>query len=88
MSRRVLVPKWRTSTWALLVWNVLVAVWLIGGIGSAADLCVGVIGAELQRCEGASSIGATVVLVYAFFIWFFVNALLVAIWAVSRRTRS
>lgn len=80
-------PGWRKSTWALLIWTVLMVIWLIS-IGSAGNDCTTQFqgayqGAKTTGCEAGAGIAASVVIV----IWFLGYIPLGLIWMMSRSRR-
>lgn len=78
------MPRWRKATWALLIWNVLMAVWVIGGMGAVSDNCAGETGQALELCESATVVGAGIGVTFILVIWFIGFIVLGLIWLMSR----
>lgn len=81
------LPRWRKATWALVIWNVLIVAWLAAGIGAVSDNCAGLVGQELDVCQGATAIGGTIGASLILFIWFLGFIVLSLIWLMSRPSR-
>lgn len=78
------MPRWRKATWALLIWNVLMIVWVVGGVSSVGDSCAGETGDALAACQAGSAIGAGLGVSVLIFIWFIGFIVLGLIWLMSR----
>lgn len=78
------MPKWRPFTWVIVVVNILFLIWIIAGVGSTADSCEGMTGAELDACEAGTAIGASIGVGIIVFLWFLVDGILGVIWLVTR----
>lgn len=71
-------------TWVVIVWCVVMAFWIIGGITSAdpASNCAGE--AYRDACETGSSAGTGLGIVVLWFVWFFGFIALSLIWFMTR----
>lgn len=78
------MPKWRKATWALLIWNVLMVIWVVGGVGAVGDNCAGETGDALVACQAGTAIGAGLGVTMIIFIWFIGFIVLGLIWLMSR----
>jgi hypothetical protein len=78
------MPHWRKATWALLIWNVLIIIWLVSGVGSVSNNCSNLTGAELQGCQAGTAIGAGIGVTFIIIIWFIGFIVLGLIWLMSR----
>lgn len=78
------MPKWRKATWALLIWNVLMVIWLIGGLGSVGNNCAGQVGDSLTACQAGTAIGAGIGVTFIIIIWFIGFIVLGLVWLMSR----
>lgn len=74
----------RKATWAIIIWTVLMVIWLIAGVGGAANSCNDLHGqfvnAKQSGCEAGASIGAAIIIV----IWFLGYIPLGLVWLMSR----
>lgn len=80
-------PRWRKSTWALIIWTAFIAFWAIAGGGSAASDCANERGDEFisadtaqSACEAGAGIGILLVLLIGFFGFMFLSL----IWFMTR----
>lgn len=74
------MPRWRKATWALVIWNVLMVLWLATGWIAVGDL--GPAGSDAEAAGRAIGAGlATGMIVLIWFIGFIVFGL---IWLMSR----
>ncbi len=73
--------SWRKSTWALVIWTVLMAVWAIGGSMSASSNanCGGD-----QYCQAGTAIGTGIGVTMLFMLWFVGFIIGVIVWFASR----
>jgi hypothetical protein len=78
------MPRWRKATWALLIWNVLMVIWIVGGVGAVGDNCAGETGDALELCQGATAVGAGIGVTFLIVIWFIGFIVLGLIWLMSR----
>jgi hypothetical protein len=76
------MPRWRLSTWLLIIWTVLMIVWLVSGVGGSN--CSNQTGtyqhAKQTGCEAGTAIGATLIVV----IWFLGYIPLGLFWFIGR----
>jgi hypothetical protein len=80
-------PHWRRSTWALIIWTVLILVWVIAGGGSAADQCADSTGDAFLSADDAQTacnVGAGIGIVIVLFIGFVGFVFLSLIWFMTR----
>jgi hypothetical protein len=78
------MPRWRKATWALVVWTILMALWIGGGIaatGSGPGDC-GTLSQD--ACEAAYGLGAGIGVTALFFLWFIGFLILGLVWLMSR----
>ena len=78
---------WRKFTWVILIFNVLMLVWILTGVGSVADNCEGEIGSALEACEAGTAIGAGLGAAFVIFLWVAGDVILGVIWLVTRKTQ-
>jgi hypothetical protein len=78
------MPRWRKATWVLLIWNVLMVIWIVGGLSSAGNNCAGETGDMLTACQAGTAIGAGVAISLIITIWFIGFIVLGLIWLMSR----
>ena len=79
------MPKWRKSTWALVMWNILMSLWLataIGGVGPFS--CAGESGAALAVCEAGVNIGLSLGLSFVLIVWLIGFIAFGLVWLMSR----
>ena len=83
-------PHWRKMTWAILIWSILMAVWIISAIASAnpARSCVRYAAGNVHTCEAFSTAGTGIAVVVLVILWAFVFGILSLIWLMTKpRTR-
>lgn len=78
------MPKWRPFTWVIVVINVLFLVWIIAGVAGTSDSCGGMSGEELEVCEAATAIGASIGVGIIMFLWVLADVILGILWLVTR----
>jgi hypothetical protein len=74
------MPRWRKATWAIVVWTILMAVWVVAGAGAASDLPPA--GSEAEQAGRAIGAGLGITLIII--IWFIGFIVLGLIWLMSR----
>ena len=79
-------PGWRKLTWVILVFNALMLIWLVAGVGGVADNCEGEVGSALEACEAGTAVGAGLGAAFIIFLWVAGNVILGVIWLVTRKT--
>ena len=79
-------PRWRKMTWLIVIWCVVMALWIVGGIVAAdpASHCAHPGYLSHQTCEDASNAGTGVGVVALWFIWFFGFIALSLTWLMTR----
>jgi hypothetical protein len=78
------MPHWRKATWALVIWNVLMLIWLVTGIGAVGNNCAGEAGDALTACQAGTAIGAGIGVTFIIVIWFIGFIVLGLVWLMSR----
>jgi len=84
------LPRWRFMTWLILAFNVLMACWLIFGVGGAvndADCASEATQSARDACEAGTAIGAGVGGILIFVLWALGDVILGVIWLVTRSTK-
>lgn len=77
------MAKWRRTTWALVIWNVLMLLWTasyVGGIGNCTDET----GWALTVCETGRAIGTSMGAPVIGIVWLVGLIVLGLIWLISR----
>jgi hypothetical protein len=77
----------RKATWLVIIWNSLIALWVISGINAIKDDCRGLTGTELQTCEIGQNVGGGIGLFLIGLIWFVGFMITGIIWLISRPHR-
>ena len=81
-------PHWRKMTWVIIVWSVVMAIWIIGGLLSAdnGDKCAHEAHRALSQstCTSARDVGTGIGVAVLWFLWFFGFIVLSLIWFMSR----
>ena len=80
------MAQWRKATWALVIWNALMILWLAGSLGGDFS-CVGETGAARAVCDAGASIGMSLGASLVGVVWFFGFVTIGLIWLVSRPKR-
>jgi len=60
----------RKATWALLIWTVLMALWIAGGISSASGDATNCGSLSQDACNAARGVGAGIGVIALFILWF------------------
>lgn len=76
--------KVRPLTVVVLLFNVLMAVWLVSGLAGVTDNCEGEVGSALEACEAGTAIGAGLGMAFILFVWVAGDVILGVIWLVTR----
>lgn len=81
-------PHWRKMTWVIIVWSVLMAAWIIGGVIAAdnGEHCAreGHRYLSQSACTSARDVGTGIGVAALFLLWFFGFVVLSLIWFMSR----
>lgn len=82
------LPHWRKATWAVVIWTVLMAIWMIGGSQQTPDkTCAGETGSALDLCQSAYHVGTGIGVTLLFVLWFIGFVVLSLVWLMSRPQR-
>lgn len=73
------MPKWRKSTWVMVVWTVLMALWIASGWSSAASMPV-----SNEYEEAGRAIGTGIGVTLLFLLWFIGFVALFLVWFMTR----
>jgi len=82
-----LIPRWRKATWAVVLWTVLFAVWIVAGASSTSNNCAGRVGSDLSSCQAGTAIGGGLAVTFLVIVWFLGFVVLSLIWLMSRPQR-
>ena len=75
---------WRKMTWAIVIWTVLMAAWIIDGLSAVGEGCGGLTGSDLTTCQAGTTIAGGLAVSVLFFLWFIGFVVLSIIWFTSR----
>lgn len=81
----------RKMTWVIIIFNVLMLVWLVGGVGSAANEadCEAEATQSLRdACEAGTAVGATLGAGLIIFLWVAGVVILGVLWLVTNRKKT
>lgn len=78
------MPHWRKATWAIVIWTVLMALWVVTGVGSVSNNCAGQAGDQLAACQAGTAIGGGIAVTFLIMLWFIGFVVLALIWFMSR----
>jgi hypothetical protein len=81
------MPKWRKATWALLIVNLLMLIWVISGVAATSNNCAGETGTNLAACQDGTAIGAGIGVTLLFVLWFFLFVVFGLIWLMSKPSK-
>ena len=86
------MKRWRVMTWLVLAFNLLMLIWLVAGVGGAAQEgitdCAGLAGRALSNCEAGNAgtaVGAGIGAAIIIFLWAMGDVILGVIWLVTRK---
>ena len=79
-------PGWRKMTWVVLLWNLAMIVWIIGGLASAhnGQNCQGL---SSQVCNDAANVGAGLGVALIVMVWIAGDIILGILWLVTNRKK-
>lgn len=80
-------PHWRKMTWVIIVWSVVMALWIVGGLIGAdnSEECAREAGSlSQQTCTDARDVGTGIGVIALWFVWFFGFIALSLIWFMTR----
>lgn len=75
--------RWRKMTWAIVIWTVLMAVWIFGGISGASGVACDPSLAQ-STCDAARAVGTGIGVSMLFFLWLIGFLVLAVIWFMTR----
>jgi hypothetical protein len=82
------LPGWRIFTYVILAFNLLMLVWLIGGVGGAVEeTCRNETGSALEACEAGATVGAGIGAIVIFVLWALGDVILGVLWLVTRSSK-
>lgn len=80
------LPHWRKATWAVVIWTVLMALWIVAGAStSTSSVCDGA--KYSDACQAGATIGKGIGVTLLFFLWFIGFVVLSLVWLMSRPSR-
>jgi hypothetical protein len=80
------VPRWRKATWAVVIWTVLMALWIVSASAtSTKDVCT--TATYTDACQAGATIGKGIAVTLLFLIWFIGFVVFSLIWLMSRPQR-
>jgi hypothetical protein len=77
------MAQWRKATWALIIWNALMILWLASALQGEFS-CVKETGAARSVCDAGASIGMSLGASLVGVVWFAGFITIGLIWLVSR----
>lgn len=79
-------PHWRKMTWAVLIFNVLMLIWLIAGVASATHnpQCAHTAVLGAKACQNATDAGAGIGAGIVIALWVAGDVILGVLWLVTR----
>ena len=77
--------KLRPLSWVIIVINILFVIWIVGGVGDAANSCDGMTGDELSACQAGTAICAGIGAFMILFLWMIVDVILLVIFLVTKK---
>lgn len=81
------LPGWRIMTYVVLGFNLLMLLWIVGGVSDASDNCVDEIGTAKDACEAGTAVGAGIGAFLLFVLWVFGDIILGVIWLVTNKKK-
>lgn len=73
--------------WVFLAIQALFLIWIISGVGDAANNCDGEVGTALEACQAGTAIGAGIGVAMVIFLWVAVDVILGITYLIVRRKR-
>ena len=78
------MPRWRLSSWAIIIWTLLMIAWAVSGAVSVAESCADKTGEARRICEGVGVLAGGIGLTFIGFLWFVGFLILGLIWFARR----
>lgn len=85
VKKQSIFRRWRPFTWVLIAFNLIMLIWLVGGLASGGDPCAGEVGDALEACRAGAAIGTGIGVALILTIWIVVGFILGMIWLVTGR---
>lgn len=79
------MSEWRPLTWVIVVWNVLMAVWLVSTLASGADTCSDEFGSARDACEAGAAVGGGIAVAFVLFVAAMGDVILGVIWTATKK---
>ena len=76
--------RWRKSTWALVIWTVLIFVWIAAGMANAGNAAQSCTGTDSAACQAGVGIGTGIGVTFLFVLWFVGFIVGTIVWFASR----
>ncbi|WP_139220517.1 hypothetical protein [Trujillonella endophytica] len=73
--------------WVFLAIQALFLIWIISGVGDAADNCDGEVGQALDMCQAGTAVGAGIGVALVIFLWVAVDVILGITYLIVRKKR-
>ena len=67
-ARRLPLPNWRKASWAIAIWSIFMAWWIVAGAGSTGHVCDG--STYLEACKAGATVGTGLAVGMLFMLWF------------------
>jgi len=81
----VQLPAIRFASWVLLSFNALMGLFVATAfIATTTEACDGLTGDDLELCQGATMIGASIGVTLIFIVWAVVDVILITVWIATR----
>ncbi len=79
------MPHWRKTTWVLVIWTVIMALWMVGGLANAGNVSAQNCGTDTTGlCQAGVGLGTGLGITMLFFLWAIVAIILAVIWFATR----
>ncbi len=76
-------PHWRKMTWAVLIFNIIMLIWLVFGVAAASHPSnCGTL--STQTCQAATDVGAGIGAFVVIVLWALGDVILGVLWLVTR----
>jgi hypothetical protein len=82
------LPGWRIFSYAILIFNLLMLIWVIAGIASGSGHATDCGTLDQQTCDNAAHVGTGIGVAILIVFWALLDVILGVLWLVTNRSKS